>query len=49
MIVTSGTMDYLWLMAKDPVPSDEVYKKMTDISAKMGFDINRLERVPQKK
>ena len=49
MIVTSGTMDYLWLMAKDPLPSEDVYRKLADASAGMGFDISRLERVPQKK
>ncbi len=49
MIVTSGTMDYLWLMAKDPVPPEDIYEKLVDVSAGFGFDVNLLERVPQQK
>lgn len=48
MLVTSGTMDYLWLMAKDPVPPPEVYEALVEESRRLGFDISRLERVPQR-
>jgi apolipoprotein D and lipocalin family protein len=49
MLVTSGTMDFLWLMAKDPVPAPEVYQDLVDQAAKLGFDTARIERVPQRK
>ena len=48
MLVTSGTMDYLWLMAKDPVPAPGVYDALVEESARLGFDTSRLERVPQR-
>ena len=48
MLVTSGTMDYLWLMAKDPVPAPGVYETLVKESARLGFDTSRLERVPQR-
>ncbi len=49
MLVTSGTMDYLWLMAKDPVPPPEVYAALVEESRRLGFDVSRLERVPQRR
>lgn len=49
MIVTSGTMDYLWLMAKDPVLPEKVYENLVKVSFAMGFDTGRLEMVPQKR
>ncbi len=48
MLVTSGTLDYLWLMAKDPVPAPEVYEALVEESRRLGFDVSRLERVPQR-
>lgn len=48
MLVTSGTMDYLWIMAKDPVPPPEVYNALVEESGRLGFDTARLEKVPQK-
>ncbi len=49
MLVTSGTTDYLWLMAKDPVPPPEVYETLVEESRRLGFDVSRLERVPQRR
>lgn len=48
MLVTSGTMEFLWLMAKDPVPEPAVYQDLIDQAARLGFDTARIERVPQR-
>ena len=47
MLVTSGTTDYLWLMAKESVPPPEVYEALMEESRRLGFDVSRIERVPQ--
>lgn len=49
MLVTSGTTDYLWLMAKDPVPAPGVYETLVEEARRLGFDVSRLERVPQRR
>jgi apolipoprotein D and lipocalin family protein len=49
MLVTSGTMDYLWIMAKDPIPVDAIYEGLVEEARLLGFDISRLEKVPQRK
>lgn len=48
MLVTSGTMDYLWVMAKDPVPATAAYDAAVRRAGELGFDLARLEKVPQR-
>lgn len=48
MLVTSSSMDFLWIMAKDPVPPPEVYETLVEESRRLGFDVSRLEKVPQR-
>ncbi len=48
MLVTSGTVDFLWVMAKDPVPSEAAYAAAVARARELGFDVSRLERVPQR-
>lgn len=48
LLVTSGTYDYLWIMAKDPVPPEADYAAAVAKAKELGFDAARLERVPQR-
>jgi apolipoprotein D and lipocalin family protein len=39
--------DYVWIMARSPQISDTDYQRMVAHIAAVGYDISRLERVPQ--
>ncbi len=47
MLVTGRSWNYLWLMGRAPRPAPEAYAKLVEKAAGMGFDVSRLERVPQ--
>jgi apolipoprotein D and lipocalin family protein len=47
MLVTSATMDSLWIMAKDPLPKPSAYDAAVERARGFGFDVARLEKVPQ--
>jgi lipocalin len=47
MLVIGSTRNYLWLMGRDRKPSAEDYAKLLQKAAAMGFEVSRLERVPQ--
>ncbi len=47
MLVTSKTMDMLWLMSSESNPSEEEYSALVEQAAGLGFDTARLERVLQ--
>lgn len=47
MIVGSSSEDLLWIMSKEALPADGEYERVTAIAADFGYDITRLERVPQ--
>ena len=48
MLVTSGSMDYLWIMARDSVLPEAVYNGLVEEAVRLGFDASRLEMVPQR-
>jgi len=45
-IVTGSTMDYLWILSKDPVIPDEL-EVLISRAEQLGFDRNRMIRVEQ--
>lgn len=47
MLVTSGTLDYLWIMDRRQEPPEASYEALVAVARSMGFEISRLERVPQ--
>lgn len=47
MLVGSSSMDFLWVMSTDPLLPEEDYRKATEIAAGFGYDVSRLQRVPQ--
>ncbi len=48
MLVTSKTMDMLWLMSRESNPPAEAYDKLVARASGLGFDTGRLERVLQR-
>lgn len=47
MVVRDGR-DYLWYMARTPAVSDGDYRTMLDRAKAMGYDVSRIEKVPQR-
>jgi len=47
-LVGSNSRDYLWFLARTPEISDELYQRMRQLAQDQGYDLSRLEKVPQK-
>lgn len=47
-IIGRSKRDYLWLMAREPVVSEADYKEMLDVAAAAGYDLSKIQRVPQR-
>jgi len=47
MLVTGSSRNYLWLMGRERKPTREDYARLVEQAAGMGFNVSRLERVPQ--
>ena len=39
--------DFIWIMARTPQIDESEYQKMIDLAAEVGYDISKIERVPQ--
>ena len=39
--------DFVWIMAREPEITDLEYQKMVDFVISIGYDVNKLQRVPQ--
>ncbi|HSH98926.1 MAG: lipocalin family protein [Methylophilaceae bacterium] len=46
-IIARNARDYVWIMARTPVIADAQYKTLTDYVASLGYDISKLQKVPQ--
>ncbi len=44
-LVTSDTFDYLWILARDPIISDEIYQSLVDKAQKLGFNTSELIKI----
>ena len=40
--------DFLWIMARTPTISEEDYEKIIEFVASIGYDVSKIERVPQR-
>lgn len=47
-IIGRQARDYVWIMARTPSISEGDYQRMVDLVAAQGYDISKLERVPQR-
>ena len=48
VLIVRDARDYLWYMARTPTVSENDYQAMLTRAARMGYDIRRIERVPQR-
>ncbi len=47
-IIGREKRDYLWIMARKPQISDTDYETMIDLAAQEGYDVSKIQKVPQK-
>ena len=48
-IIARNARDYVWIMARTPVISDGQYQELTTAVANLGYDVSKLQKVPQQK
>ena len=47
-IIARQKRDFVWIMARTPEISEEDYARLIDFAASIGYDVSRIERVPQR-
>lgn len=47
-VIGRNKRDFVWIMARTPTISDEDYQQMLDLVESMGYDMSKVEKVPQK-
>ena len=47
-IIGRQNRDFVWIMARTPTISDDDYDKLVAVIASLGYDMSKLERVPQR-
>jgi lipocalin len=47
-LVGSSSMDYLWILGREPVMQDDIYKMLVNKAVQRGYDVNKLTRVLHK-
>ncbi len=48
VLVGSSSDKYLWILAREPQLDDETYAMLVAKAQKRGYDVSKLERVPQR-
>ncbi len=46
-VITREKRDYVWIMSRTPTMSEPDLQKLTDLVARQGYDVSKLQRVPQ--
>ena len=47
-IIGRQKRDFVWIMARTPEISEEDYARLIDFAASIGYDVSKIERVPQR-
>jgi lipocalin len=47
-LVGDNSREYLWFLARTPEISDELFQEMQQMARDQGYDLSRLDKVPQK-
>lgn len=47
-VIGRQSRDYVWIMAKTPTIPEEDYNRLVDFIASFGYDMSKLQRVPQR-
>jgi apolipoprotein D and lipocalin family protein len=45
-VIARNARDYVWIMARTPAISDAEYAKLTSFISNLGYDLNKLRKVP---
>jgi apolipoprotein D and lipocalin family protein len=48
VLIGSSSPDYLWILSRTPKMNPEVYDRLTAKARSLGYDLSKLEKVPQK-
>lgn len=48
-IIARKKRDYVWIMARTPVISENDFARLKKLTADLGYDVSKLNRVPQRK
>lgn len=46
-VIARQKRDYIWIMARTPQLADSEYREMIELAEEVGYDISKIERVPQ--
>jgi apolipoprotein D and lipocalin family protein len=47
-VIAREARDFVWIMARTPTIADADYERLIDFVASIGYDVSKIERVPQK-
>ena len=47
VVIGRDKRDYVWIMSRTPTVSETEYQRMVDVVAREGYDVTKLQRVPQ--
>ena len=47
-VIARQKRDFIWIMARTPTISDEDYDRLIELSESIGYDVTKIERVPQR-
>jgi apolipoprotein D and lipocalin family protein len=47
-IIARSQRDYVWIMARKPVLADQDYQRLVGMVRDMGYDVSKLQKVPQR-
>lgn len=47
-VIARQKRDFVWIMARTPTIPDEDYERLIDLSESIGYDVSKIQRVPQK-
>jgi apolipoprotein D and lipocalin family protein len=47
-VIARQKRDFVWIMAREPNISDQEYDKLVDFVGSIGYDVSKIERVPQR-
>jgi apolipoprotein D and lipocalin family protein len=47
-VIARNKRDYIWIMARTPTIPDEDYEKIIALAGEMGYDVSKIQKVPQR-
>ena len=47
-VIARQKRDFVWIMARTPQISEDEYARLIEFTASIGYDVSKIERVPQR-